>query len=134
MNLHSQQDRNVVGWILGIAAFFTLALCYESMNPRVTLSDVTGRVTCSGRALTGATIWLYSESGNHTAVSKLGSDGSFRLLSMKGRAGAVPGLYHAYLYSRKGGTSVPAKFSDPRTSGVEIEIASGWNDLNIDLH
>jgi len=134
MNLHSQQDRKVIGWILGIAAFFPLALCYQSLNPQVTLSDVTGRVTYSGRPLTGATIFLNSESGNHIATGKLGSDGSFRLLSMKGRVGAIPGLYHAYIFSRKGGTSLPAKFRDPRTSGLEIEIASGWSDWNIELH
>jgi hypothetical protein len=134
MNVHSQQARKVMGWILGIAAFSPLALCYQPLNPRVTLSDVTGRVTYSGRPLTGATICLDSESGNHSAVGKLGSDGSFRLLSIMGRVGAHPGLYHAYLYSRKGGTSLPAKFSDPRTSGLEIEIGSGWSNFNIDLH
>jgi len=134
MNVHSQQARKVVGWILGIAAFSPLALCYESMNPRVTRSDVTGRVTYSGRPLTGATICMDSESGNHSAVGKLGSDGSFRLESVSGRVGAFPGLYHAYLLSRKGDTSLPAKFRDPHTAGLEIEIASGWSDLNIDLH
>jgi hypothetical protein len=134
MNFHAQQRRNVIGWILGIAAFSSLAVCYQSLNTRVTLSDVTGRVTYSGRPLTGATICLNSESGNHSAVGKLGSDGSFRLKSIPGRVGAFPGLYHAYLYSRKGGTSLPAKFRDPRTSGLEIKIASGWSDLDIDLH
>ena len=45
-----------------------------------------------------------------------------------------PGRYHVFLYGRKGSTAVPEKFRDPRTSGVEMEIASGWNDFNIDLH
>jgi hypothetical protein len=135
MNVHSQQARKVVGWVLGITALSALALCYESLNSRVTLSDVTGRVTYSGRPLTGATICMDSESGSHFAVGKLGSDGSFRLYSVNGgRVGAFPGLYHAYLYSRKGGTPVPARFCSPRSSGLEIEITSGWNDLNIDLH
>jgi hypothetical protein len=134
MSVHSQQARNVIGWILGIAAFSPLALCYQSSYPRVTLCDVTGRVTYSGRPITGASICLNSKNGNHSAVGKLESDGSFRLRYMTGRDGALPGLYHAYLYSRQGGTSLPTKFCDPRTSGLEIEIASGWSDWNIDLH
>jgi len=134
MSVQSQQARNVVGWILGIAAFSPLVLCYESLYPRVTLSDVTGRVTYSGRPLAGGTICLYSEVGSHYAIGKLGSDGSFRLQSRRGEDGALPGLYHAYLYSRKADTSLPAKFNDPRTAGLEIEIASGWSDLNINLH
>jgi hypothetical protein len=56
------------------------------------------------------------------------------LLSTKdGRKGAIPGQYHAHFYSREQGTSLPARFGDPRTSGLEIEIASGWSDVNIDL-
>jgi hypothetical protein len=134
MNIHSQQARKMMGWILGIVALSPLALCYQSLYPRVALSDVTGRVTCSGRPLTGTIIYLVSDSGNDSAIGKLESDGSFRLLTTRGRVGAFPGLYHAFFYSRKGGPPVPAKFSDPVTSGLEIEIASGWNDLNIDLH
>jgi len=135
MNVYAQQRRNVIGWILGIAAFSSLAVCYQSLNRRVMLSDVTGRVTYSGHPLTDAYICLDPESGNHFAVGRLGSDGSFQLRCMnESRVGAVPGLYHAYLCGRKGGTSLPAKFGDPRTSGLEIKIASGWSDLNIDLH
>jgi hypothetical protein len=134
MNVHSQQARTVIGWILGIAAFSPFALCYQPSNPQVTMSDVTGRVTYSGRPLTGATICLDSESGNPSVLATLGPGGSFQLRNIQGRVGALPGLYHAFLYSRPGGTSLPAKFGDPRTSGLEIEIASGWNELNIDLH
>jgi hypothetical protein len=132
MTVHLRQARNVIGWILGIAAFSPLALCYELSNPRVTLSDVTGRVTYPGHPLTGAAICL--ESGNQTAIGTLESDGSFRLMCINGRVGAFPGLYHAYLCSPLGGPSLPAKFRDPRTSGLEIEIASDWTELNIDLH
>jgi hypothetical protein len=121
--------------MLGIAVLSLLALSVQLSNPPDTLSDVTGRVTYSGRPLTGAAICLQSENGNQSAVGKLGSDGTFRLRNMKdGRAGAVPGVYHAFLAPRKESTSLPAKFRDPRTSGLEIEIASGWSDLNIDLH
>jgi hypothetical protein len=134
MNVHSHHARNVIGWILGITAFSPRALFFQSSSPRATLSDVTGRVTYSGRPLTRAAICLDSESGNLSAIGTLGSDGSFRLLSINGRVGAFPGLYHGYLCSSRGGPSLPAKFCDPRTSGLEIEIASGWSNLTIDLH
>jgi hypothetical protein len=133
MNVHSQQARNVIGWILGITAFSAVGLCYQSSNPQVTLSQVTGRVTYSGHPLTGASICLDSDNGKLSALGTVGSDGSFRLLNLHGRAGAFPGLYHAYVYGQKGGPSLPAKFADPRTSGLEIEIASGSNELTIDL-
>jgi hypothetical protein len=134
MNVHSQQARKVVGWILGIVAFTSLALCIRGMNARVALSDVTGRVTYSGRPLDGGYICLSSDNGAMPAVGKLGSDGSFRLQTDTDRLGALPGLYHAFLSVRKGGTALPSKFCDPRTSGLAVEIASDWCDLNIDLH
>jgi len=134
MNVHSQQARRMVGWILAIAAFASLALCIRVMNPRVALSDVTGRVTYSGRPLAGGYICLSSENGSVSAIGKLGSDGSFRLQTGRDHLGALPGLYHAFLSVRKGGTALPSKFCDPRTSGLAVEIASDWCDLNIDLH
>ena len=48
--------------------------------------------------------------------------------------GAQPGLYHAHLYTRHDGPEIPAKYADPATSGIEINIASDWNDFNIELH
>ena len=50
-----------------------------------------------------------------------------------GNTGAIPGRYHAHLYTEPHGPSLPAKYADSRTSGLEIDIASDWNDLNIDL-
>lgn len=134
MTVHMHQARKAVASILVIAALSSPVVYYELINPRVGLSDVTGRVTYSGRPLTSAFICLNSESGDHTAVGKLEADGSFRLQCLPGHVGAFPGLYHVYLYSRKGGASLPAKFRDPHTSGLEIDIAPGWSDLNIHLN
>jgi len=133
MHVHSQEARRATGWILGLAALSSLALCYQIMNPRVSLSDVTGRVTYSGRPLTGAYICLASDNGNLSALGKVGADGTFRVQSETNHDGARPGRYHAYLAVR-GGSALPAKFCDPRTSGLEIEVASGWSDFNIELH
>jgi hypothetical protein len=134
MTVHVHHARKVVASIFVIAAVSSPFLYNELVNPRVGLSDVTGRVTYSGHPITSAFICLNSESGNHSAVGKLGADGTFRLHCVPGSPGAFPGLYHAYLYSRQGGASLPAKFRDPHTSGLEIDIAPGWSDLNIDLN
>jgi hypothetical protein len=110
-------------------------MIFESSRPKFSLSDVTGRVTCSGRPLNDVTICLDSPGGVHSAFGPLGSDGSFRLLSMsEGCAGASPGRYHAHLYSTSRASSLPDKYRNPGTSGLEIEIDSDWSDLHIDLH
>jgi hypothetical protein len=124
-----------MGWVLGIAFFSPFVLCLDFSNPeRETLSDVTGRVTYSGRPLNDMTICLDLD-GLHSAFSTLKSDGSFRLLCLTGRrAGAFRGRYHAHLYSNPGGPSLPAKYVNPDTSGLELEIATDWNDFKIDLN
>jgi len=137
MNLHLHNARNAMGWILGIVAFSPFALIFESPSPspKLTLSDVTGRVTYSGRPLNDVIICLDLEGGVHSAFGSLGADGSFRLLNMnEGCAGASPGRYHAHLYGTSESSSLPEKYGSPKTSGLEIEIGSDWSDLHIDLH
>ena len=91
-------------------------------------------MTYSGRPLNDMTICLDSD-GLHSAFCTLKSDGSFRLLSInEARVGAFRGRYHAHLYSHPGGPSLPAKYGDPETSGVELEIDTDWSDLHIDLN
>jgi hypothetical protein len=132
MSLHLHRARNIMGWALGIVAFL---LCFDfSSPPKETLSDVTGRVTYSGRPLEHTTICLDSD-GVHSAFSLLSPDGSFQLLSMtEYRVGASRGRYHAHLDSLPGGPPLPAKYRDPSTSGVEIEIDTDWSKLSIDLN
>ena len=99
------------------------------------LSDVTGRVTYCGKPLHGMTLCLDSVGGVHCAYATLRSDGSFRLINMTGNnTGAVPGRYYAHLYPNPYSSSLPAKYHDSRTSGLEIDVATDWNELNIDLH
>ena len=70
-----------MGWVIGIAAFSPFVLCLDFSSPQKTLSDVTGRVTYSGRPLNDTIICLDSD-GVHSAFSTPNPDGSFRLLSM----------------------------------------------------
>jgi hypothetical protein len=134
MNVHLHRTRTIMGWVIGIVAFSPFVLCFDFSNPKNTLSDVTGRVTYSGQPLTEMTICL-DVGGTHSAFGRLNADGSFRLLSMtEGRAGAYRGRYNAHLNAHQHGPSLPAKYRDSTTSGVEIEIDTDWSDLNIDLH
>jgi hypothetical protein len=122
-------------WVIAIVALSPLALCIETPHDGVVLPEVTGQVTLAGRPLNGLTLCLDSEQdGDHTAFCTLGEDGSFRLLNMRyGGFGTHPGRYRAHLNSSWGGPQVPAKFADGKTSGMDIAIAPGWNELNINL-
>ncbi len=135
MSLHLHHSRNLMGWILGIAAFSPFALILEPSNPKYTLSDVTGRVTYSGHPLNDVIICLDTEGGVHAAFGSVGPDGSFRLLNMDGGyAGANPGRYHAHLYSTSQASNLPEKYRKSETSGLDIDIDSDWSDLHIELH
>ncbi len=134
MNVHLHHARNMMGWILGIALFSPFALYLEPSDQPVTLPEVTGTVTLAGRPLNNMTLCLDSEKGEHSAFSNLSTDGSFRLLNMKeGGFGARPGRYRAHLFTAQQGPIVPAKYADSGTSSLKIEIAPGWNELNINL-
>jgi hypothetical protein len=134
MNVHLHHSRNVMGWVIGIAVFSPFALIFESSEPKFTMSDVTGRVTYSGHPLNDVMICLDTEGGVHSAFGALGSDGSFRLLNMNGTvSGALPGRYHAHLYSISQASNLPERYKNPKTSGLEIDIDSDWNDLHIEL-
>jgi hypothetical protein len=47
--------------------------------------------------------------------------------------GTLPGHYRAHLYTHDQGPALPGKFRSPDTSGVEVEVAPGWNDFDIEL-
>jgi hypothetical protein len=136
MYVHSQLGRKLMGWTFGVLAVVPSVLCFvSSVSPSLELSDVTGRLTYSGQPLNDMTLCLDSTPGIHCAYASLSLDGSFRLISMTGNnTGAAPGRYHAHLYTHLHGPSLPARYRDPRTSGLEIEVASDWNEFDINLH
>jgi hypothetical protein len=123
-----------MSWILGAVALSPFALCFGFPFPEVHLSPVTGRVTFSGRPVNDMIICVDS-GGEHVAYGPLQADGTFRLINMNWLdTGALPGRYHAHLYTHANGPKLPSRYSDPETSGIEIDVASGWNDFDIELH
>lgn len=135
MSLHLHRSRQWTAWFLGALALspFAFTLSFGSPEERLHPSPVTGRVSFAGRPVQDMTLCL-DQDGRHAAFGLLRPDGSFALNTMGWAAqGALPGRYHAHLYTFENGPALPGKFHSPDTSGVEIEIAPGWNDLQIEL-
>ena len=134
MTVHLHHARTIMGWILGIAVFSPFALYFEPADTKEPVSEVSGRVTYSGRPVQDMIICLDSEGGGHCAFGLVKHDGSFNLLNMRGLGSANPGRYYAHLFKFKDGTPIPTKYDDPKKSGLAIEIAPDWCELDIDLH
>ena len=134
MSVDLHLARRLVAWGFGIAALTPFLFWLEPpAEHHPELFDVTGRVTYSGRPMTNTYICLDTKSG-HAALGSLGDDGSFRLVSFQyNEPGAFAGRYHAHLSPYSTNTAFPAKYRDAQTSGLEIDVASDWNYLSIDL-
>jgi hypothetical protein len=128
-----RSERRIVAWGLALT-FLVPVLLWNAPALHRPLSAVSGRVTYSGRPVGNMSICLDSEDG-HSATSVLKDDGSFQLMNFKHwEPGAIPGRYHAHLLAGRGNHWVlPDKYKDIRTSGLEIDVASDWSYLNIDL-
>ncbi len=134
MSVHLHRTRQWTAWILTALALSPFALVFGSPIDEGHLSPITGSVTFAGRPVQDMTICLDTD-GHHAAYGPLQADGSFRLNNMTWiDEGATPGHYRAHLYTHQGGPELPAKYHDPETSGIEVNVASGWNDFRIDLH
>jgi hypothetical protein len=132
MSMHLHDARQWMAWGLVLVALSPFALCFGSSTPEFRRSDVSGRVTYSGKPVSDM-IFCLDSGGQHAAYGLLKSDGTFRLLDISwGERGAQPGHYHAHIYN-SGQGPIPTKYAHTDTSGIEVEIASGWNEFNIDL-
>jgi hypothetical protein len=133
MSQHLHRARRNMGWFLVASAVFPLALCMGSPISSAPSTEVTGRVTLAHLPADDMILCL-DAGGQHAAYAPLRSDGSFRLVSLaRTRGGAEPGHYHAHLFPTKAGRQLASKYADPATSGIELDIASGWNDFQIEL-
>jgi hypothetical protein len=94
------------------------------------VAPVTGRVNLDGHPL-GRVIICF-DSDDHRAQGWLGADGTFRLASCWGD-GVPPGTYRVHIIPNPGDLSLPAKYQDAGTSGLDVEVASDWNDYSFDL-
>ncbi len=135
MSIHLHRAREMATWFLVAAVLSPLAFCFAATVPgeSVELAKVSGQLKVSGRPLGDVCLCL-DRGEEHCAFGWLQEDGSFLLSNMRWyEGGAEPGQYHAHMYTAKGGPQFPEKYRDPRTSGLVLDVASGWNDFRIDL-
>jgi hypothetical protein len=131
--VHLHQARQWTGWILGAVAMAPFAFCFDAPVTVSRTVPVTGRVTYLGRPL-GDLIICLDKDGEHSACAMLQADGSFRLININcGDEGAVPGRYRAHLAAHLAGSTFPSRYGDTATSGMELVIGPGWNEVRIDL-
>ena len=122
--------------LVSILAMVTLSLslAYAARPRDSDLAMVTGRVTLAGSNVSGMMICCDLD-GRHSLYGVVLDDGTFKLVQwFRTRAGVPPGRYRAHLSTLfAGGPQVPSKYTDPATSQIEIDIASGRSDLLIAL-
>ena len=135
MPIQLHRAREMATWFLVAVALSPLALCFAATVPgeSVELAKVSGQLKLSGRPLGDVCLCL-DRGDEHCAFGWLQEDGSFWLNNMRWfDGGAEPGQYCVHLYTGQGGPQFPEKYRDTRTSGLVLDVGSGWNDFRIDL-
>jgi hypothetical protein len=120
-------------WLMMIALL--LVGCGSSGPARPALNPVKGKVTLgNGTPLAFGTIGFEPAGGRaYRCSGKIGPDGTFEL-ETSSEKGATAGKYKVSVNlppNKK--NSVPKKFQSDDTSGIEVEVVSGDNDLDIKL-
>jgi len=109
--------------------------CGGSGPARPALNPVKGKVTlATGAPLAFGTIGFEPAGGRAFRCSgKIGTDGTFEL-ETGSEKGATAGKYKVSVsLPPNKRNSVPKKFQSDDTSGIEVEVVSGDNDLDIKL-
>jgi len=122
-----------IGW--SICAVLSLAGCGDGRPARV---PVSGTVVIDGQPLTCGSI-SFIQSGTRPAAGPIGSDGRFTLTCFEAGDGAIPGHYRVAVAGlepvneRTNRWHAPKRYSDPSTSGIEVEITEPIEDLKIEI-
>jgi len=119
-------------WLMMI---ILLVGCGSAGPPRPALNPVKGKVTLStGVPLAFGTIAFEPSGGRAFRCSgKIGPDGIFEL-ETGSEKGATAGNYKvSVVLPANKSKSVPKKFQSDDTSGIEVEVVSGDNNLDIKL-
>ncbi|MBN2580628.1 MAG: hypothetical protein JXB10_16705 [Pirellulales bacterium] len=133
MNLLQLKYR-MVTWSVGLLLPTVLG-CGDSRPARV---PVSGRVLIDGKPLETGFIQVYPK-GNRPASSPIASDGSFTLTTFDDHDGCVIGKHRVAVQPQKviNATTTkwfaPKKYTNRKTSGLEIEVNGPRDDLEINL-
>jgi hypothetical protein len=127
--------------LVAVATMLAVPGCGRS-HPKVV--PVKGVVKFDGKPLAGGLIATVPQAGRG-AKATIESDGSFELGTYSAHDGAIPGTHNAAVVAREPSTGsgpeaplgkllIPAKYTDPQTSGLTIEVKAGEeNDPVLDL-
>ena len=121
--------------ILWLMMIVLLVGCGSSGPGNRTLNPAKGKVTLgTGAPLTVGTLSLVPLGGGAIPCGgKIEPDGTFELETGADK-GASAGKYKAYVVlPANKRNSVPKKFQSEDTSGIEVEVISGDNNLDIKL-
>jgi hypothetical protein len=139
MSVHIHTIRNYCASALALVPAPLLlgwVLAPESKNTE--LAQVSGRVTCSGKPISGIIHFVPDHGSGPYSMGLVDADGSFQLYvnGQQDRRGAVPGKYRIIVNPRvpdKTGSRVALKYRDTRTTDLLVDVAPDWNDVRLNL-
>jgi len=128
---------------LVVAAGMALAGCSRSGPQRAETHPVQGKITFQGQPIGGAFVVLHPKEAATpevpTATALVQPDGTFAVSTYDSADGAPVGEYVVTVQWQKlaksggdfvpGPNLLPAKYSDPATSNVIVQVAAGRNEL-----
>lgn len=135
------------------ASFLTLAAAAMALTPLACsgsgpeMARVSGTVTYNGKPVPKGTVsFVSTEPGRRNATGMLDENGYYRLQTENPGDGAEVGDYDVTIYSHdekildykpkvpvKAERLVPAKYEDPKTSGLKRTVKSGSNTYDFPL-
>jgi hypothetical protein len=134
LDIHLHSARTVFGFALGIGTLLPLvglAIGFPA-TPASQLVPVTGSVSYHGQPVAGMFICFDSD-GDHAACGPIGPDGSFELRNVRWGRGVAPGRYRVHFFAGSEPGSLPSRYKEPATSGLEIVVGPDWNQFTLDL-
>src|SRR5947209_2088045 len=96
-------------------------------------ASVVGRVTYENRPLTGMLICFSLPGQRNTCCGLLAPDGSFFLRAQNFGEDIAPGEYRVHFETTLTSTKLPAKFFDPDSRELVVQIPPRVVDIQIDL-
>jgi hypothetical protein len=128
--------RSDIFWvILLVFSFFCISGCGDGLPRRV---HVSGRVLIDGKPLEQGTVQVFPK-GQRMASGTIGPGGKFTLTTFTENDGCVIGKHPVTVNSFEpiGNTGAkwfaPKKYTDVRTSGLEIDVTGPRDDVEINL-
>ena len=127
-------------------ALVAAAGCGTKVPAPPTTQPVHGKVMLNGEAVTtgGFVRFVPVEGGGgRFAEGMIAEDGSYSVSAFKGQAGTLPGEYKVYFSAVQNASEgevgkvprlkLPTKYLNAKTTDLTATVASGDNDINLDL-